>query len=45
MTRNFVADVKVLMPKCCHMESGMPFLHIFVVKTDPLLGAITIKWV
>ena len=44
MTPNFIADVKALMPRCCHIGSGIPFLHIFVVKTGPLLGTITVKW-
>ena len=44
MTPNFVAVVKVLLPKC-HIGSSMPFLLIFAVKTGPLLGALTVKCV
>ena len=32
MSANFVAVVNILMLKCCHIGSGMPFLHICVKK-------------
>ena len=38
MTPNFAAVVSVLLPICCHIGSGMPYLCIFVEETDPLLG-------
>ena len=37
MIPNFVVVVNVLMPVCCHIGSGMPYLHIFVEEIDALL--------
>ena len=45
MTHNFVVCVSVLLPICCHIGWGMPYLCIFVEEFVTLLGAITDKWV
>ena len=45
MTPNFVVVVSVLLPICCHIGWGMPYLCIFVEEVVTLLGAITDKWV
>ena len=45
MTPNFVVIVNVLLPICCHIGSGMPYLHIFAEEIDALLGAMTDKCV
>ena len=45
MTPYFVVVVSVLLPICCHIGSGMPYLCIFVEEVVMLLGAITNKWV
>ena len=42
---NFVVVVSVLLPICCHIGWGMPYLCIFVEEVVMLLGAITDKWV
>ena len=44
MTPTFVVAVSVLLPICCHIGSGMPYLCIFVEEVATLLGAITDKW-
>ena len=41
MTSNFVADVSVYLPICCHIGLGMPYPCIFVEEVVTLLGAIT----
>ena len=41
MTPNFVVVVSVLVPICCHIGLGMPYLCIFVREVVTLLGAIT----
>ena len=41
MTPNFVVVVSVLLPICCHIGWGMPYLCIFVEEGVALLGAIT----
>ena len=38
MTPNFVAVVKVLLPICWHIGSGMPHLRIFVEGIVAVLG-------
>ena len=43
MTPNFVVVVSVLLPICCHIGSGMPYLYIFVGEVVMLLGAISEK--
>ena len=43
MTPYFVAVVSVLLPFCCHIGSGMPYLCIFVEEVATLLGAIIEK--
>ena len=45
MTPKFVVIVSVLLPLCCHIGWGMPYLYIFVEGAVTLLGAITDKWV
>ena len=45
MAPNFVVVVSVLLPICCHIDSGMPYMCIFVEEVVPLLGAMTDKWV
>ena len=45
MTPNFVVFVSVLLPICCHIGWGMPYLCISVEEVVTLLGAITDKWV
>ena len=45
MTPNFVVFVSVLLPICCHIGWGMPYLCIFVEEVVTLLGATTDKWV
>ena len=42
MTPNFVA-VSVLLPICCHIGSGMPYLCIFIGDIFTLLGTKTDK--
>ena len=44
MKPNFVVFVSVLLPICCHIGWGMPYLCIFE-EIIALLGAITDKWV
>ena len=44
MTPDFVVVVNVLLLLSCHIGSGMPYLHIFVVDIVALLGAMTDKW-
>ena len=34
-----------LLPICCHIGSGMPYMCNFVEECVPLSGAITDKWV
>ena len=43
MTPNFVVVVNVLLPICCHIGWGMPYIYIciFVREVVTLLGAIT----
>ena len=45
MAPNFVVVVSVLLPTCCHIGWGMPYLCNFVEEVVTLLGAITDKWV
>ena len=45
MTLNFVVVVSVLLPICCPIGWGMPYLCIFDEEVVTLLGAITDKWV
>ena len=45
MTQNFVVVVSVLLPICCHIVWGMPYLCISVEEVVTLLGAITDIWV
>ena len=45
MTPHFVFFVSVLLPICCHIGWGMPYLCIFVEEDVTLLGANTNKWV
>ena len=45
MTPKFVVGVNVLLPICCHIGSGMPYLLIFGEEIVALSGAITDKWV
>ena len=45
MTPNFVVAVNVLLPICCHIGSGMPYLLIFGEEIVAISGAITInRW-
>ena len=44
MTPNFVVCVSVLIPICCHIGWGMPYMCIFGEEVVMLLGAITDKW-
>ena len=37
--------VSVLLPICCHIAWGMPYLCIFNEEVVTLLGTITYKWV
>ena len=41
MTPNFVDFISVLLPICCHIDWGMPFLCNCVEEVVTLLGAIT----
>ena len=41
MTSDFVVLVSVLLPICCHIGCGMPYLCISDEKVVTLLGAIT----
>ena len=43
MPPNFVVFVSVLLPICCHIGWGIPYLCIFVEEVVTLLGAITDK--
>ena len=45
MTPNFVVVVNVLMPVCCHIRSGMQYLHIFVEEINVFLCEMANKWV
>ena len=45
MTPIFVVVVSVLLPICCHIGWGMPYLGIFVEEVVTSLGAFTDKWV
>ena len=45
MTPNFVVFVSDLLPICCHIGWGMPYLCILVEEVVTLLGTITDKWV
>ena len=45
MAPNFVVVVSVLLPICCHIDWGMPYLCNFDEEVVTLLGAITDKWV
>ena len=45
MTLNFVVVDNVLLPICCHIGSGMPYLLIFGEEIVALSGAITDKQV
>ena len=45
MTPKCVVVISVLLPFCCHIGSGMPYLCIFVKELVPLLGAMNDKWV
>ena len=45
MAPNFVVVVCVLLPICCHIGWGMPYLCIFVEEVVMFLGAIIDKWV
>ena len=45
MTPNFVVVFHVLLPICCNIGSGMPYLLIFGEEIVALTGAITDKWV
>ena len=40
----FVVVVSVLLPSCCHIGWGVPYMCIFVEEVITLLGAITDKW-
>ena len=42
---NFVLVASVLLPICCHIGWGMPYLCIFVKGVVTLFGAFTDKWV
>ena len=44
LTPNFVVVVDVLLPICCHVGCGMPYLCIYVEAVVRLLGAFTAKW-
>ena len=44
MAPNFVVVFSVLLPICCHIGSGMPYLWIFVEETVRLLGPMADKW-
>ena len=44
-TPNVVVVVSVLLPICCHIGWGMPYMCIFGEEVVTLLGAITDKWV
>ena len=44
MAPNFAAVVSVLLPICCHIGSGMPYLTIFVEESVPLLGPMADQW-
>ena len=43
MTPTFVVVVSVLLPICCHIGLGVPYLCIFVGEVVTLLGANTEK--
>ena len=45
VTPDFVVFVSVLLPICCHIDWGMPYLCIFNEEVVTLLGTITYKWV
>ena len=45
MTPNFVVVVNDLLPICCHIGSGMPYLLNFGEELVELSGAIFDKWV
>ena len=45
MTHNCVVVGSVLLPICCHVGWGMPYMFLFVEEVVKLLGAITDKWV
>ena len=45
MVPNFVVFVSALLPICCHIGWGMPYLCIFVEEVATLLGSSTYKWV
>ena len=45
MTPNFLVVVNDLLPICCHVGLGMPYLRIFVDDIFALLGAMIDKWV
>ena len=45
MRQNFVVFISVLLPICCHIGWGMPYLCIFAEEGVTLLDAITDKWV
>ena len=42
MTHNFEV-VSVLLPICCHIGSGMPYMCIFVEDAVALLGAMGVN--
>ena len=44
MTPNFAVVVNVLLPICCHIGTGMPYLLIFGERIVAISGAITDKW-
>ena len=44
MAPNVAAIVSVLLPICCHIGSGMPYLCIFVEETVPILGSMADQW-
>ena len=43
MATTFVVVVCVLLPLCCHIGSGMPYLCICAEEVVPLLGAMADK--
>ena len=42
MTPNFIVVINVLLPICCHIDSGMPYLRIFVEDVFELLDVLNV---
>ena len=44
MAHDFVVAVSIILPLCCHIGWGMPYMCIFGEKVVPLLGPMADKW-